>query len=550
VPSTVLLAPVVLPVVAATILTVAGLAGLRPGRLIAAAGAWGAILALAAIWLPVRSPQDLSLGALGFGSSLELRIDAVAFVFGLVVLVPAALLLSLQPRTWQELTVGCLGVAAAMGAVEAGSVVVTALAGGTAATLAVIQLDTEDPRAPRPRWSVMLAAWLALSWAGAILQVRGGTAVYAAVPVSALTAPVFSLLAGAGLLASGLFPWRSWPAQAWSRPSLRASGLVVSTLYPLGFYLLVRAYEMGDGRYPQLTFNVVLSALGVLVALGAAVRAQAAVTRRDFLGEVVPGLGGFALMTVAIGTPLGLVAGLVTLASAAAITACLSLLPDRAGTDSLITIAAAAGLPPGLIFGARVLGLEATFEAGDFLGLIGVAGAIAWVVWMVAGARAIGLPAGRGHPTAETFPRVAMIVALLTLIAGPALAVLLAGFANPAQSGVMPLPGGALGGGLTTVATVSTLLPVVALFAPLLVIGVLAYGLAGTGLIRTQARPALFAMPGRQALARLREVARKVSVPEQYRSILDLGALEAAAAGGRPLLWLGSLAALAFAVTR
>jgi hypothetical protein len=39
-------------------------------------------------------------------------------------------------------------------------------------------------------------------------------------------------------------------------------------------------------------------------------------------------------------------------------------------------------------------------------------------------------------------------------------------------------------------------------------------------------------------------------MPEQYRSVLDLRALEAAAIGGRPVLWLASLAALAFAVTR
>jgi hypothetical protein len=40
------------------------------------------------------------------------------------------------------------------------------------------------------------------------------------------------------------------------------------------------------------------------------------------------------------------------------------------------------------------------------------------------------------------------------------------------------------------------------------------------------------------------------SLPEQYRSILDLRAFEAAAAGGRPLIWLASLAAHPFAVTR
>lgn len=549
-PSIAVLAPVLIPVAAAALLTVLGLAGLRTGRLIAAAGSWAAVAALLFLWLSVRSTREVDLGALGFGSTLDLRIDAVAFVFGMVVLVPSAVLLSIQPRTWQEMTVALLAVAASMGAIEAGGVLLTALAGGTAATLAVVLLDTEDVRARRPRWSVLLAAWLALSWAGAILQVRGGTAVYAAVPVSALTVPVFSLLAAAGLMASGLFPWRSWPAQVWSRPSLRSAGVVVATLYPLGFYLLVRAYEMGDGRYPHPLFNAGIATLGVLVALGAAARAQGAANRREFLGEVVPGMGGFALMTVALGTPIALVAGIAALATAAAMTACLSMLPDRAGIASLVAIAAAAGLPPGLAFGARVLGIESTFEAGNFLGLIGVGGAIAWVVWVVAAARAIGLPAGRGHPAPETFPRIAAAIALLTIVAGPFMAAFQTVFANPAQADVMPLPGGSLGGGLTSVVTVSTVLPTFALFAPLLVIGIVAYGLAGTSLIRTQRRPALFSSPLEARIARLCDAIRVARVPEQYRTVLDLRALEAAAAGGRPVLWLASLAALAFAVTR
>src|SRR6202171_2265956 len=346
-PSIALLARVVLPLIAAGVVTAFGLSGFNLGRIAAGAGAWAALVALLAIWLPVRSTQELNLGQLGFGSPFALRIDAVAFAFGLMVLSPAALLLTLQRRTWQEATVGALGIASAMAAIEAGGVVLTALAGGTPATLAVTPLDTEDIRAPRPRWSLLLAAWLALSWAGVILQVRSGTAAYSAVPVSALTTPVFALIALAGVLASGLVPWRSWPAHVWSRPSLRAAGLVVATLYPLGFYLLVRSYEMGDGRYPSVALNAVLASWGVVVALGAAVRAQAASTRREFLGEVIPGMAGFAFMTVALGTPLGLVTGLVALVAAASLTAGLALLPDRAGPAALVTIAAALGVPPG-----------------------------------------------------------------------------------------------------------------------------------------------------------------------------------------------------------
>src|SRR5216683_173498 len=519
-PSIALLAPVLLPLVAAGVITAFGLGGFNLGPLAVGAGAWGSALALVVLWLPVRSTQELNLGQLGFGSPFQLRIDAVAFAFGLMVVVPAALVLTLQRRTWQEAAIGALGVAAAMLAIEAGGVVLTALAGGTAATLAVI------------------------------LQVRSGTAAYAAVPVSALTAPVFALIAFAGVMASGLVPWRSWPAQVWSRPSLRAAGLVVATLFPLGFYLLVRSYEMGDGRYPNAAFNAILAGWGVVVALGAAARAQSAATRRGFLGEVIPGIGGFALMTVALGTPLALVAGLITLAFAAAMTACLSLLPDRAGPASLITIAAAVGLPPALGFGARIVGIESTFEAGDFFGFIGIAAAIVRVLWMVAGARAIGLPAGRGRPVIETFPRVSMAIAALTLVAGPALAAIQTTFASPAQADVMPAAAGSVTGGLTSVVTVSTVLPAVALFVPLLIIGAVAFGGAGSSLIRTQSRPSLFDLPWAGAIDRLRKTVASASMPDQYRSILDLRAFEAAAAGGRPLIWLNSLAALAFAVTR
>jgi hypothetical protein len=143
-----------------------------------------------------------------------------------------------------------------------------------------------------------------------------------------------------------------------------------------------------------------------------------------------------------------------------------------------------------------------------------------------------------------------MAIAALTLVAGPALAVIQAAFAGPSQGDVMPLPAGSVGSGLSSVVTVSTVLPVVALFVPLLIIGVIAYGAAGTALIQTHARPSLFNLPWSGAIHRLRQAVRSASLPEQYRSILDLRAFEAAAVGGRPLIWLASLAALAFAVNR
>ena len=540
-PSAAVLGPVVIPLLAAAVIAAVGLARFDLGRTAGAGGAWGCVAALLALWLPVRSSVELILGQLGYGSALDLRIDGVTFAFGLMIAVPIAVLLTLQPRAWPQTALSLLALAAAMAAVEAGGVVLTAIAGGTVATLAVVMLETEDPRAPRPSWALLLAGWLGVAWVGVILQVVGGTAVYTAVPVAAITGPVFAVLAASAVIASCLFPWRTWLAVLWRRPSLRAAAVTIATVYPLGFYLLIRAYELGDGRYPHPLFNVGLAVLGIAAAFAAAARAQAAATRREFFGEVIPGFGGFALTAIAIGTPLGLVAGLILLATASALVACLALLPDRAGIASVVAVAAAVGLPPGLAFGARVVGVEATFEAGDFLGLIGVASAAAWATWMVAGARAIGLPGGRGRPASETFAGVAMLIATLTLVAGPALAVIQFGMANPVAAEVMQATAGTLTGGRVAVVT---------LFVPLLLIGVVIYALTDISAIRTQARPAIFRIPAAASLERFRAAVRAASVPDQYRTILNLKQLEAAAAGGSPVFWLAALVALGFAVTR
>src|SRR6267142_2545349 len=148
-PSAAVLGPVVLPLIAAAVIAALGLAGLDPGRIAAAAGAWSSALALLAVWLPVRSSIELILGQLGYGSAFDLRIDGVTFAFGLMIAVPVAVLLTLQPRAWPQSALSLLALAAAMAAVEAGGVVLTAVAGGTVATLAIVTLETEDPRAPR-----------------------------------------------------------------------------------------------------------------------------------------------------------------------------------------------------------------------------------------------------------------------------------------------------------------------------------------------------------------------------------------------------------------
>jgi hypothetical protein len=550
-PPLALLVPVALPILGGLLAVLFGRDKGSMSRVAASAGVWAGAVAVVALWLPVRSTQELSLGQLGFGSPLDLRLDTIALVFSLVVLVPTASLLTLQPRTWQESAVAALGVAAAVLAVEAGGVLLTAIAGCTAATLAVIQLDVEDLRAPRPSWAMLLAAWLALAWAGVVLQVQGGTAVYSAVPVSAMTVPVFALVALAAIFGSGLLPWRGWASRVWARPSLRAAGMTVAILQPLGLYLLFRAYELGDGRYPQASLNLVLAAWGVLVAFGAAARAQAATTRREYMAEVLPGLGGFAVMSLAVGSALGLVAALILVTTGAVIAICLPLLPERGGPPSLLVAAAAAGVPPSLAFGGRLLGLGAAFEAGGTMGLIGLAGVATWLLAAAAAARSVGLAAGRGRPATETFPRVAAVLSGVAVAAGPALGVVfLAGAA--ATSDVMSTQALGLGNGIASITTVSTVVPVIALLGPLLLVGAVALAFARPvpTIARSGARPPLFKLYGSAMAGRVIDSLRSAAVPSEYRSLFNPRALETAAAGGAPVLWLASLVALAFAVMR
>ena len=143
-----------------------------------------------------------------------------------------------------------------------------------------------------------------------------------------------------------------------------------------------------------------------------------------------------------------------------------------------------------------------------------------------------------------------MGVAALTVVMGPALALLLAAIAFPAQAEVMATPPGSIASGPISVVTVSTVLPALTLFAPLLVVGVLAYLAAGGVPVRGQQMPPLFALPGSTTIDRWRDRVRSPALPEQYRSLLNPRALEAAANAGGPILWLAALVALAFAVTR
>src|SRR5260370_23418179 len=148
-PSIALLAPVVIQLATAGAVALCGVAGWKIDRIVLAVGSWGAILVLIALWAPVRATQEVSLGQLGF-APLHFRLDGVGFAFALMVMVPAAVLLTMQPRAWQEGTVAALGLAAAVLAVGSGGDLFTPVAGGASATSAPVRPDVREPLAALP----------------------------------------------------------------------------------------------------------------------------------------------------------------------------------------------------------------------------------------------------------------------------------------------------------------------------------------------------------------------------------------------------------------
>src|SRR5262249_52833399 len=152
-----------------------------------------------------------------------------------------------------------------------------------------------------------------------------------AVPVTALGTPPLVLLALAALLGSGLLPWRTWASEVWTRRRLEAGTLAVALVVPLGFASLVRAYGMGGGQLPSPRVGLVLAGLGVAAALAAAIRAQAASSRRGVLAEAVPFAGGMVLLALGLGTPLGTVAALAGLAGLGAAAGLAPLAADQRG---------------------------------------------------------------------------------------------------------------------------------------------------------------------------------------------------------------------------
>jgi hypothetical protein len=204
-------------------------------------------------------------------------------------------------------------------------------------------------------------------------------------------------------------------------------------------------------------------------------------------------------------------------------------------------------MPAGLAFGGLVLGLVAAIEVGGALGLIALAGTATWLLLAAAGARSVRLPSEVDTPGAR--PRIAALLGGVALAAGPALGVI---FAAGSAAAVEVIPTSGPAAVLTSVTTVSTELPALTLLGAWLVLALVALlvGRPVAAAQRTVGIPRLFELPARDAPARALAFIRSASVPAQYRSLFNPRALQAAAAGGAPVLWLASVLALCIAVTR
>jgi formate hydrogenlyase subunit 3/multisubunit Na+/H+ antiporter MnhD subunit len=585
-PLATLLLPPALMVAAAALGCGLELAGLAAGRVTVAIASWVALLVLGGAWFAGgRNPLELTEPFGVAGSSLVLRTDAVTVLFGLALLTPVALLLTFQRRSGEQAAIAALAAAAGLATLSAGSVVLTSFGLATCASLVLIGLRHEQA-GDAGVWAsfvALTAAWLLLGWTAVLLELTGGTSAYGAVPVTALGVPVVALLALASLLCSGLLPWRTWVSDAWTRGRLEAGSLAVAVLVPLGLAPLVRAYGLVAAQVPSAGLALAISAAGVATALGAAIRAQAASTRRGFLAEGVPLAAGMALLALGLGTPLGMVAALAGVASAGVSAGLGPLADGEREPMATVAVAMVTGVPPTVAFGSWLLTVQAAIEQGPATSFLALVAAAAWLLALAAAARARHLPVAPPGVETDAAPVGALAAAGVALAAGVGVTALLALLAIPAAAEVMPTAGRSLQAAVSQAAVLSpngvTINTASGGWAPALVgVPLVVIALTAAALVqglgrRAAGAPLQAAAAALQAVAdgvvpardtvepiftppleglpeRVRRWASESRLPEQYRSLFRPELLERAAATSRPWFWIVTTIVLAIAVTR
>jgi hypothetical protein len=511
----------------------------RRGDRVAAGACWLAAAVLVAVWalqrgVPVELEAAISVGTV----PLDLRLDPLAATFGLLVLVPLALLITFRRPGRSTAALAALTAAVALVTIESDRLLMFALGLAVCSVLVTAYLWGEGAVEPFARTLPLHAAWLLLLLAALTLEARAGTSEYDAVPITALTLPVFVPIALAGLLAAGLTPWRAWVRDSWASPS---GPLVALVVVPLGFLVLFHAYHVGAGHWPSPWVQMAVAALGAALAMFAAVRGQAATTRRDYLAESVLLTHGLALLSIALGTQLGVAAAVAALAAGALQAALGALLPDRRHLTALLGIAVASGAPTAIVFGGRLLAVQAAVDAGGVFPFLGLVGALAWLVGLAGATRAFWLPPGdrlpEGHHAIGAWTGVSA-----SLAAGVGEAALVMLLASPAAAEVLGSSGPQLGGGLLAISAPSGGWSAALLGGPLLILLGLAVVVLRRGRpaepVGAPAEPApepLFEPPALSRRWADRLAAARI--PADYRGLMDPGRLTSAVSGGSPWVW-------------
>ena len=389
------LAPAAVLAVGALLTAAAAQLRVPAAQVIAAGAAWAALAILLLGWLPSRTVQETGLGAAGPGLQLNFRLDATSFAVEAISLAAVALLLSVRrPRAPRTATLAAVAAAAALAAVAAAGMLLAAVALGACGILLALLLEHD---ARQRSWSFVLGgsgACLCLAWAGATLELNGGTDQYSAAPVPALTIPIFLLVSIAALLCLGIVPGIGWLRQVWSGEVVTAAPLAAVLLCPFGVYLLARLYGVGGGRYPADWLPPLLVLAGVAAGAVAAFRAQSAANLAAFAVAAVEGQLAFALAALGAGNQLGISAALM-LAFAASASALLLSGPAAPVPAARVAFGAAV-LPPSIGFIGAVLGVQSLLEAGAWQGVLALAVAANWMIAILAAVRAAALAGTAG----------------------------------------------------------------------------------------------------------------------------------------------------------
>jgi hypothetical protein len=280
------------------------------------------------------------------------------------------------------------------------------------------------------------ALWhLALQFTGALLllaaavtvEVAAGTGGFDAVPVGAIdgraillasAAPTLSLL-GIGAVARAL------------RDPIGTALAVTSVSVPMAAYLLVRMYDLGDGRLPDPRLGVAMAVLGGAACLWFAVASLWAVDLGAALTRLVQASAALLLVGAGAGSGLGIAAvaiGAVSICLGATLAyavvdagrgrlpSLLSVPPGRLRAASatalsvvcLLALAWTAGVGGGLASTSRIAIVQAGLGIGGAIALAAVP-ALAGSLVMVVGAYGAGRYGGGAVPSTTDAVRLLLL---------------------------------------------------------------------------------------------------------------------------------------------